>query len=489
MQATALPAPAPYEQPVFRHLESALFRPEAEQLAAGDAVQLLAAPDRAGEVREALRWLKEQHLSSGLPLHQYALLAREMDAYRPFVERAAASFGLPIHTPDGAPLAQNPLVAALLALLRLMLPGGADESFALPRRGVVAAWRSPYFDWQNAVLPGEPPVAIGIEPGDAERLDAVALQGRVVGGYEQWLEALSLKSAPIDGEDGPPEPENADLKRKFEAFVARLRPPDRATFRTFVAWLEGLIGDDPQAEGQEASPPEQSLQMVACLERGDAQLAARDRAALLALKEVLRGLVVAEATLGEPEPVPFAAFFQELAGAVEASFVSAAHEPDGALVVSSIPQARGLPFAAVAVLGLGEGSFPASLRDDPFLREEDRQRLREAGLPLESTVASREVEYFYETVTRPWQRLLLVRSRLADDGAVWEPSPFWEALRRLVAVEPEELGRRPAPAVGAANRASCCKVWSRTGLARSPRSSGPGSAGALAVAAARGFHL
>lgn len=449
VMAMALPVGKRSDQPVLRHLESALFERDGSQHQGKDTVHMIAAPDRAGEVREALRWLKEQHVQTGLPLHHFALLARDLDPYAPFITQTAAAFGLPIFAPDGPPLAQNPLIAALLELMRLLLPVADGRSdYALPRAAVVATWRSPYFDWANAVLPGDEETTIRIQASDAEVLDEVARRGRVIGGQAQWLEALraeqtrvTVERAPSDEDESPAaEPALRDLLPKFKAFLARLEPPQRATYRSYVAWLEGLIGDEPRAAGMESTPPAHSLQVLACIDQGDEATRQRDRAALLALKEILRGLVVAEAALSEQEPVSFSIFFQELNGAIEASFLAPAGDPDGAILAAHVPQARGLPFAAVAVLGLGEGSFPATVREDPFLREADRAYMSNAGLQLESSVSSREREYFYETVTRPWQRLLLVRGRLADDGAMWEPSPFWQEVTRLIAVEPLALG-------------------------------------------------
>jgi ATP-dependent helicase/nuclease subunit B len=449
IDAVALPVSQPRTVTALQHLESGLFRREGQQFEQNGAVVLLEAADRAGEVREALRWLKEQYVETGRPLHQFGLLARDLDPYAPFIAQTAAAFGIPVFAAGGPPLARNPVIAALLDLLRLVLPGAnAAGAYALPRAAVVAAWRSPYFDWANAVVVGETEIRIGIEPSDAEVLDEVARRGRVVGGETQWQEALEAERTRVaagparvdDEEPLPADRKRADLLPKLNAFLARLSPPRRATYREFVRWMEGLIGDDPGAEGWEVDPPTHSLQVIAGIDGGDETTRQRDREALLALKEVMRGLVAAEATLHEPEPVSFATFFQELAGAIEATFVAPHGDPEGALIVASVPQARGLPFAAVAVLGLGEGSFPATLREDPFLREGDRNKLRRQGLRLESSVRSREQEYFYETVTRAWQKLMLVRARLADDGAVWEPSPYWREVRKRVAVEPEVLG-------------------------------------------------
>jgi len=147
--------------------------------------------------------------------------------------------------------------------------------------------------------------------------------------------------------------------------------------------------------------------------------------------------------------VDFARFFSELTGAIDATRFSLPVRSDREdILVANVVQARGVPFRAVAVLGLAEGEFPAGLTEDPFLREADRKWLRQRfGLALESSVESAEVEFFYETVTRARERLLLTRPRLSDSGALWQPSPFWEEIQRLSDVREHLLTteNRPTP--------------------------------------------
>jgi ATP-dependent helicase/DNAse subunit B len=130
-----------------------------------------------------------------------------------------------------------------------------------------------------------------------------------------------------------------------------------------------------------------------------------------------------------------------LVGAVDAAAYQLPFHPEREeILVADVTQARGVAFRAVAVLGLAEGEFPATIGEDPFLRDADRQRLRqEFNLDLEPSTESAEAEYFYETVTRPCDQLLLTRPRLADNGALWQASPYWEEVRRLVLVEPRTL--------------------------------------------------
>ncbi|MFN2273008.1 MAG: PD-(D/E)XK nuclease family protein, partial [Anaerolineae bacterium] len=173
----------------------------------------------------------------------------------------------------------------------------------------------------------------------------------------------------------------------------------------------------------------------------------RDVAALQALKDVLRGLVWAEEALDTDQVVDLTAFFEELVGAIDAATFRLPTRPGREeILVADAIAARGIPFRAVAVLGLAEGEFPSTLSEDPFLRDTDRRRLREAfDLALQLSTESAEAEFFYEAITRPRERLLLTRPRLADNGALWQASPFWEETRRLVDVTPEKLTSESIP--------------------------------------------
>ncbi len=448
VEAEPLPAPPdlPAPAPALRHLERSLFAGDHPRQPDDGAVTLIAAPDREAEVRAALRWLKTRLVRDGMRPGEVALLYRDSKPYRAFITQTATEFGLPVHVVDGRPLRSNPAVAALLDLLRLARPG--DDHLAW--RKTIEAWRSPYFDWSNA--------AMEITPQDAEALDWVARWGSVIGGREQWEETFELLTqAEERGEardeeqralpDVLPTGEEAErLAEQFQRFVTLITPPaGQHPCRDFVAWLEDLIGDADPPEDEE---PTADLRVPRQVLDGPEELVERDLAALNTLKDVLRGLVWAEEAVGG-EPMTFAAFLDDLEGAVEATAYRVPRPVDEeAVLVADVAQARGLPFRAVAVLGLAEGEFPQTLTEDHFLRDADRARLRDDfGLALDLSTESAEAEYFYEAITRPREALLLTRPRIADNGAPWQPSPYWEEVRRRLDVAPQRLitQSRPAP--------------------------------------------
>jgi ATP-dependent helicase/DNAse subunit B len=463
VRAVPLAEQETHQAPTLAHLEANLFHSRAIQAKATGAIDLIESSDRAAEARVAMRWLKERLVKDEIRPGEVALLARSIPPYRPFITQTAAEFGLPIRLVDGLPLRANPAIAALLDLLRLMLPKGDGEPEpALPRRLVVEAWRSPHFDW-SALPEEEADEAIGILPGDANALDTAARWGLVIGGLAQWeevLNRLARRSEESIGDDEQDLPSSVpvgaaaqDLLTKFRRFVRRLTSPrGECAYRTFVGWLEELIGPDPTLGSPRYPIPEEptALQIVARARDTPTAIAEHDVAALQALKDVLRGLVWAEEALGTGQVVDFARFFDELVGAIEATSYRLPIRPDREeILVADVVQARGVPFRAVAVLGLAEGEFPATLGEDPFLRDADRQRLRrEFNLPLELSTESAEAAYFYEAIARPRERLLLSRPRLADNGAPWQASPFWEEVGRLVDLTPETLTSDSLPLPG-----------------------------------------
>lgn len=453
LQVTAEPLPDQHHQlsPVLAHLEAGLFEDTAGRIPGTGSVELIQAPNRAGEIREALRWLKERLVWDDMRPGEVALLARDLVPYRPFISQVAEEFGLPIRLTEGLPLRESPIVKALLDLLRLVLPERDREVYgpALPRKGVVAAWRSPYFDWVNAYPGKDAAEPIGITPADADALDAVARWGRVIGGLSQWQEVMAALAGResrdrLDDEQDLPTnviigQEAQALQFKLVKFLQRILPPEgRQRYREFIRWLEDLIGGDPSVSTGAKDPT--SLKVAEQTTQDGTPLADLELAALNALKDVLRGLIWFDEQVGG-EPVDFKEFFNELSGAIDAAVYEAPAQPGREeILVTGVLRARGLPFKAVAVLGLAEGEFPTTLSEDVFLPETDRDVLRQDhDLDLDSAIESAEREFFYEAITAPSQRLLLTRPNLAESGAEWPPSPFWEEIGRLVDVEPVEV--------------------------------------------------
>ncbi len=232
-----------------------------------------------------------------------------------------------------------------------------------------------------------------------------------------------------------------------------------ATMRAHVEWLEKLMGPDPDPHREDSSEPAAPSLRLIEQARANPTTAPADIAALRAFKEVLRGLVWAEEAVGVLRPVDTVVFLEELLGAVSVANYTLPMRPDEiAILAAPVVQARGLGFEAVAVLGLGEGSFPATVSEDPFLRDADREWLRNnADFWLLPSTRSAEREFFYEAITRPRHALLLTRSILADNGADWVASPFWEAVRALVTAQPTRIpAEQPLPPTEAASSA---ELW------------------------------
>ena len=159
-----------------------------------------------------------------------------------------------------------------------------------------------------------------------------------------------------------------DPQELFEAFVRRIAPSERGSYRDYVAWLEDLLGEDPLSRHDRT--PGDGRGSLNVLARLNPSPNAGDREALRQFVGILRGLVWAEQRLGTDGLLDYARFMQELTGAVQAASFRLAHPPECQdLLVADLLDARGLSFSAVVLLGLAEGEFPQVQREDPLLRE------------------------------------------------------------------------------------------------------------------------
>jgi len=104
----------------------------------------------------------------------------------------------------------------------------------------------------------------------------------------------------------------------------------------------------------------------------------------------------------------------------------------GRVAVVDLLRARTRRFDAVFVLGLEEGSLPRRGGGSPFLDDDARRALDQAGARLERPDPVENDRYlFYTACTRASQRLYLVREAADDDGSPREASPFWHDVQLL----------------------------------------------------------
>ncbi len=443
------PLPHPYSSPHATWLDH-LLQPGYQAPQPSGTIQALAAADEEGEIRAALRWLKQRILDFGLAPGDVALLARDLTPYQHTLPAVAAEFGLPLHLVHGEPLRANPAVDALMSLLNLLIPQPEEgEAFTshdrrFPFRGVLAAWRSPYFRWYW------PKPDLRITPQDADALAALGRWARVVAGPWQWCEAFRRRVALTDTASGPESWREEDragreaprgraarqLWRKWLYFYRSLTPPaGQQPVHVFVRWLENLIGQEPERE-KENPTPGFTLNMVSCIRAGEPSLVQRDIAALMALKEILRGMVWAAEAMNLA-PGSFQDFVEDLGGALEAARYVPQKVPHGQEVLAGDVHAlAGLRFRAVAVVGLAEGRFPTTLHEGVLLRGQERAALRRAGLDLAPSPPQEEAALLYLALSRSDEHLLITRPRLAEGGATWQPSPYWHWVIQATGIEP-----------------------------------------------------
>ncbi|MGE5141283.1 MAG: PD-(D/E)XK nuclease family protein, partial [Rudaea sp.] len=423
--------------PPLTHLARSLMEPAAAKIDRNDCVHWLEAQNQRLEAREALRWIKARIVRDGVPAEACAVIARDLQIYRPYLREAAREFGLPIRFLGSEPLSSNPAIAAVVTLLELPL-------LNWPRRPLLDCIRTAYFDL----------TALSLSHEDAALLDQVAHQSQVIEGVEQWQEALAAlaartaKDAIDEDEDEssavklPRGDEAARLAKGLDAFFKRMTPPAEGTLAGYATWIQDLLfGANGLRILDQVNKPA-SGEATVMGGTTDDEIAERDSAALAAFGEALHAIPLAEAIAGVQQSISYREFESELRGIVDSSGYTAGTGRvlyESRVYAGNLNTTRGISYDAVAMLGLSEGILPAPVLEDPFLSDEDRAALRKQGLPIELRRRGDQLTLLYEAVTRPANHLLLTRPYLADDGEKWAESPYWRATLSLFDDKPERV--------------------------------------------------
>jgi ATP-dependent helicase/nuclease subunit B len=346
-----------------------------------------------------------------MQFHEIGVVARSLEAYGPIVKDIFHKHRIPIAGTLEEPLGQFPLTKAVILLLNL-----PAKDFL--RGQVIDLLSSPYFQLQNIAGDQSMP--------RPDLWDLATRELAICKGVAEWrrlrrYNRRDLEIKQISDDDEPrvtriPAAQSALLADIVETLVADLMklPPQGSWEEYAAAWktmLRKYLGIAPAENMTVASvDSEPGTEILNVL----GQLAGLDS-------------VTDRVALND-----FTHTFQHW---LECSSVTDDRRNRDGVMVLNATAARGLSFRALFVLGMNEGVFPRTIREDAFLRDRDRDVLeRDLGYKVSQKLAAFDEEKLLFTllVGAARERLYCSFQRSDDSGRALAPSWYIDELKRAI---------------------------------------------------------
>ncbi len=390
-------------------------QPVATAFRGDGSVILVSAP---GESRAAIETNREivSAVSEGIieGLHQAAVILRNPEDDLPALTEAFRLRRIPCYVHGGMPFTLQPLARAVSAVVSL-------SSGPFPREAILAT-----MELVAACLPSEQALEWDVADWRTLTNDLRFLAG--VDSWDEGTEALigelsmqlnRIESAGTAIEDG-------DARLATPATV-RQKLESAQRLRSCWVLLRSAAASWPDALGW--------AEWAVFLERRLMPLfgASVEWASFAHVLDHLSSLEEIGLRTGSRHQVPRAKLGDTLSEAMTLLAAPSGRFMRGGVNLLSVSAARGLRFPLVIIPGLEEGRFPARLRQDPLLQDEERLRIGPGSrLPLRSRRAEEEMLLFDMAARSATKRLVLVSSRL-DENSDRERIPS-EFFLRVAAV-------------------------------------------------------
>ena len=357
--------------------------------------------------KEILRLVAE-----GTGFEEIGVVARSLDSYGATIKEIFARHQIPIGAAIEEPLVQFPLTKA--AILLLNLP--AKDYL---RSDVIELLSSPYFQ-----LGARGSEGVEFRP---DLWDLTARELAICKGIREWqrLERYTAKDLllpQISTDDEPrlikiPAAQVRALLRIVSGLASDLTHlPPLASWSQYAAWWKGLLkqylGIAREADGT-----------------GTEAMIAMQIATIL---DQMAGLDAVHAGVSLPD---FSRTFHHWLE--RSSLVASPHNLRGVAVLNATA-ARGLKFRALFIVGMNEGVFPRTIREDAFLRDRDREVLeRDLGYKISQKFAAFDEEKLLFTllVQAAQERLYCSFQRADESGRALAPSWYLAELKRALGAE------------------------------------------------------
>ncbi len=399
--------------PNLLHLHEALFETKDQLTANKEHLELVEAPSREAEVRRALLEIKRL-LIEGVSPADIAIAAPNPRSYLAIIRTVSAEYGVPIAHEQA--LMENPAIAALANLLQLSPDFPWQETFE--------ALRSAYIhqSW--------------LSEGQIALLDRLTRERPVTGGIDQWhfaVRPVEVESQNAEDEDLGPPPLVSSLPAEMlheigeglSTFLEHLTPPKTATYREYTWWVQtAVIGlspnpETPEEESIEAAP---TLDMPGCCQ--ESPFRERDLGALRLAIQALRRIAAASETVPMDRDIAWEDYRDELINLLSVMQIPA--DPLQTQVrFGRIDEGRARLVDYLFVLGLSEGEFPTPPPADVFYARLEREK---HPLPLRRYTPADDASLWWQVIGNARQKLTLLRPYVDENGAPWQPSPYWDAV-------------------------------------------------------------
>ncbi len=417
----------------FAPLRMGLFDPDAPATATRPPITVLAAAERAHETQEVAKQIKRLVVAQDYRPGDIAAVAREPSGYLKTLHRQLTRIGVPSALDIDEPLSSLPPVKAALKVLSCRAGEEQTQPYlallkndylnhfssldrdAIENAALLAGVQLPLRQWRRRVR--------DIRDIKARQKDTLAARLFDPEEVESELARLQRGLAELDGAL-----EAIDGMRKALALI----PERGAQAELIQGWLAAL-GDFRLWERLH-----ERLEHIGTDER-ELHVLARDLRALetfrKTLEEIGRSAEAPDEGRRTVNPITIEQFHEWITNLLKrTTFRVERGDPAGVRLLEA-SQARGLPFRAVFIVGLTQGSFPKSPARDWIYPQPERQKLADAGLFLEDLspklFEAKEEHFFYHAACQATECLYLTYPRATAGGEETVVSGFVEEVRKL----------------------------------------------------------
>ncbi|MBN4054349.1 exodeoxyribonuclease V subunit gamma [Nitrospira defluvii] len=357
--------------------------------------------------KEILRLVSDE----GIPFHKIAVIARDIGPYFSTIKSLFQSHAIPITTNCEVPLLQHPFAKAVLLFLSLPLKD-------YPRAQFIDMASSPYF--QNKLFSEE-----GTDT-DKDPWDLLSRQAGVSKGFDSWQGISKIA-----------EREQSSFSKQAVTLL-----------KIFNDVHEDLSGLPAEAAWSEYVRQYQNFFDkyfgLSLLEKNASDLSEEERVKK-AIVDLMQSLSDLDKVSAKTRLQCFIETFDRWM--IRGTLQMGNTKSEGVTVLSAM-SARGLSFHTLFLLGLNEGSFPRSIREDPFLSDRHRRVLETVlGYKLGEKLASYDEERLLLSllIDATQDKLFALYHRVDTEGGTASRSWYLNCLRRTLVLHAQIPDERMIP--------------------------------------------